>query len=148
MSDEPLLSPQDIEKLQTANLRMIAALRPDGALGRAVLYATTALHRGAVQRIHVWPHPYKGKWGVFYGGSGRASQRMDVDLQAGRGTIYTDPDVVRPDGKRPADYLYHEHERAGEGIYERHDFYAWTLEDMGSQVLDDMAEMIAEGMEG
>src|SRR5512145_1695553 len=93
-----------LQEAQAANKRQIAATRPSGTLGRAVLYATTKLHRYAVAITHVW---------VYKGGGLRASQRMKLEQGGLRGRIYIDPSAVNPRGQKPSIYGPIEEARGG-----------------------------------
>jgi hypothetical protein len=112
MSD---FSVQGLQEIQKANMRHIAAMKPSGGLGRAVMYTTTSAHRHTVSITHVWR---------YMGGGLRASHRMQVSGL--RGEIYIDPDAVNPRGQRPAIYGPAEHARGGS-----HAFYARTENEYG-----------------
>ena len=43
---------QGLEKIQAARLKLLQDMQPSGALGKAVLYATTELYSGVKGRIH------------------------------------------------------------------------------------------------
>lgn len=117
-----------LQEAQAANLRMIAEVKPSGALGRAVKYALTELHRHAVAITHVDT------------GSLRASHRMRYE-EAGasaRGEIYIDPAAVNPrTHKRPAEYGVYEHDRGGS-----HAFYDRTRDEAGPKIEREMAQLI------
>jgi|DewCreStandDraft_4_1066084.scaffolds.fasta_scaffold97844_3 hypothetical protein len=106
---------QGLQEAQHANLRRINAMKPGGALGRAVQYTTVSAHRYAVSITHVWR--YKG-------GGLRASHRMKVSGL--RGEIYIDPTAVNPRGQKPSVYGPAEHARGG-----THAFYARTQREYG-----------------
>ncbi len=108
---------EGLQKAQQDNLKRIAALKPAGALGRAVQYATLSAHRYTVSITHVWR--YKG-------GGLRASHRADV--RGLQGTVTIDPNAVNPRGQRPAVYGPIEHARGGS-----HAFYARTQREYGLQ---------------
>jgi hypothetical protein len=50
---------QGLEKIQAARLKLLKAMEPSGAFGRAVLYATTELFEGVQGRIHVDTGTYR-----------------------------------------------------------------------------------------
>jgi hypothetical protein len=108
---------QGLQEAQRANARHIAAMKPSGAFGRVVQYATVSAHRYAVSITHVWR--YKG-------GGLRASHRMRV--YGLRGEISIDPSAVNPRGQRPSIYGPAEHARGG-----THAFYARTEREYGQQ---------------
>lgn len=101
---------QGLQEAQQANIKVIAAVKPSGGLGRAVQYGTIEAHRIAVSLTHVQT------------GALRASQRMQVI--SARGIVFIDPSAVNPRHKaRPAVYGPVEEARGGE-----HAFYARTVD--------------------
>ncbi|GIK42445.1 MAG: hypothetical protein BroJett011_62780 [Chloroflexota bacterium] len=107
-----------LQELNDLNVRTIAALKPTGAMGRAVKYAVTEGHRFLVSIVHVDTGAY------------RASNRMEVT--ADRGQIYVDPGARNPRSKQlVADYAPEEEARGGE-----HAAYARTVAEINSRVLD------------
>jgi hypothetical protein len=120
----PAESIQGIQKLQRANQRMIAALKPDGALGRMAQVMTAETHRRAVANT---------PWDT---GGLRASHRMMV--QGARGEVYIDPSVSNPrqGGKKPAEYGEHLHNQGMRpGIRGgTRAFYQYTVEREGEQI--------------
>lgn len=120
---------EGIQEAQAWNLRKIAAVRPRGALGRAILYGTTAAHRGAVARTHVDT------------GALRASQRM-VMYGDSEGQVFLDGSATNPrTGQRTAAYGPWEHERGGE-----HAFYQRTVDEDGPGIEQEMASMIGSAV--
>ena len=119
-----------IQEAQQANLRAIAALRPEGAFGRAVVYAATAAHRYAVAITHVW-------W--YKGGGLRASHRIEV--QGLRARIYIDPASVNPRGERPAVYGGEEHARGGS-----HAFYERVVVERGREIAEGAMRELVRGL--
>lgn len=108
-----------IEELQDANLRKIAALKPRGPFGRMVKFIGTALHRYSVSITHVDT------------GTLKASERLDLDLDLGRATIFLDPTAVNPrSGDRASEYGVDEHARGG-----THAFFARTLRERGKRTV-------------
>ena len=123
---------EGLQQAQQANEKMMAALRPRGTFGRAVVYVTTELHRRAV---HHTP------WET---GGLRAAHRMKVkDL---RGEIYIDPAATNPrqGGRRPAEYGFHLHQQGNQpglrgGVRA---FYQYTVEHDGPAIARRGLEMI------
>jgi len=106
-----------IQEAQAANLRLIAAARPEGGLGRAVQYAATAVHRYAVIIKHVIT------------GALRASHRIRL-TGAARAEIYLDPSAKNPrSGAATSEYGPAEHARGG-----AHRFYERTLDEQGDEI--------------
>lgn len=107
-----------LQEAQQANQRRLAELKPSGALGRAVQYATATLQRHAIGVTHVDT------------GSLRASHRMRLEAGGLRGVIYIDPSAVNPrSGQKTSVYGPAEHARGGS-----HAFYARTVAEAGPQV--------------
>jgi hypothetical protein len=91
-----------IQDAQAENLRMIAALRPDGALGEAVQSVTIGLHRYLVVIRHVDT------------GTLRAAEQMEISESGLRGRVFTDPGAINPRSHRAAvDYEVFEEARGG-----------------------------------
>ncbi len=87
-----------IQAAMAANQKVIAALKPAGAFGRAVRGAVIAAHRYETAITHVDT------------GALRASHRMQVNGL--RGMVFTDPTTVNPrSGRRTIDYAFWEHQR-------------------------------------
>lgn len=101
------LTIEGIQEAQDQNIRMIAALRPDNAFGRAIQMVISEAHRYAVAFTHVIT------------GSLRAAHRMEVKKL--EGTVSIDPGAINPmTGERPADYGIEEHGRGGtHAFYDR-----------------------------
>jgi hypothetical protein len=111
------LTIKGLQEAQDRNLRLIAAMQPEGALGRAVQYATVEGFRYLTSVVHVDTGAYK------------AANRMA--LQAGAGRIYVDPGAHNPRTRRPVvEYAPQEEARGGE-----HAAYARTLALMQSEIL-------------
>lgn len=83
---------QGLEALQIASARAIAALKPDGALGRAIVYITTRAYQTAVANTVV----ATGTW--------RASQRMQVNGLSGR--VFLDPTATNPKSPKARPSVY------------------------------------------
>ena len=117
-----------LQEAMDLNLRAIAALQPQGALGRAVQVGTTMAHRAAVAITHVDT------------GALRASHRMEV--KSTRGRIYIDPSARNPrSGQLTAVYGFFEHERGGS-----HAFYDRVEREFGREILDTMADIVRQGL--
>jgi hypothetical protein len=109
---------QGIQKLQAVNVRMIAALKPSNALGRAIRFATAEAHRYLVTIIHRDTGAYA------------AAQRMGIEAGGARGVVYTDPGATNPrSGQKPVDYGPHEEARGGS-----HAAYQRTVSERGKQI--------------
>lgn len=120
------VSIKGIQELQAYNIRAIAALQPDGAVGEAIQHGTAALHRHAVVYTHVIT------------GSLRGSHRMDIEAKGMRGVISIDPRTVNPRSRqKPVVYGPIEHERGGS-----HAFYRLAVEGHGEQVMKEMGDII------
>jgi len=117
-----------IQEAQAKNNRVIAALQPSGALGRAVQYGVIAAHRGAVGLTHVDT------------GALRSSHRMEV---AGlRGRVYIDPTARNPRSRQRTElYGSYEHERGG-----THAFYARTVTEQGPSIEQAMMGLVKLGV--
>jgi hypothetical protein len=120
-----------IQEAQNANAKAIAAIRPSGALGRAIRNATAEAHRYVVAITHVWH--YKG-------GALRAAHRMKVtDV---RGEIFLDPKARSPrTGQLVTEYGPEEHRRGGS-----HAFYERTEKERGPRIAARAMQTIKRGM--
>lgn len=124
------LTIRGIQEVQAANNRMIAALKPRGALGRAVQYGTMRVHRHAVAITHVDT------------GALRASHRMRMEQRGLRGVVYLDRASRNPrSNARPYQYGVYEHDRGG-----THAFYERTVEEAGPRILDEMGREIVKAL--
>ena len=136
MSIDPSLTIRGIQELQQKNARMIHALKPEGARGRAMLYAITEAHRAAVAITHVGRYKVKGQWRG--GGSLRASHRMKYDVASTTGTIYIDPTTRNPiTNAKPSIYGVYEHGHGG-----THRFYERVIEEHGDRIGRNALKMI------
>jgi hypothetical protein len=123
------LSITGIQKLQAANNRRLAALKPTGAPGRALKWGTAHLHRVLVANTHVDT------------GALRASRRMEIVDASSR--LFTDPGAINPrDGKRTAFYDEFEEARGGS-----HAAWRNTYTSQAPYVVTRMSAMIAEALE-
>lgn len=115
---------QGLQDAQNWNLRALAAMKPDGALGQAVKTALAEAQRYAVAITHVDT------------GALRASHR--VELIGLRGTVYIDPNARNPvSGARTAIYGQAEHARGGS-----HAFYARVQSEYGYRIAQDAGIVI------
>ena len=106
---------QGLQETQRANEYNIAQMKPSGALGRMVQYATILAHRYTVSITHV------------DSGGLRASHRMQVE--GSRGEIYIDPTATNPRGALTSKYGPVEHARGGP-----HAFYERTEREAGLSI--------------
>jgi hypothetical protein len=129
------LSIEGLQEAQKANLKAINALKPSGALGRAVQFMSSAAHRAAV---------FNTPWDT---GSLRASHR--IKLKGDRGIIYIDPGASNPRSRTPpheyGQYLHDQGMIPGirGGIRA---FYAYTEQTQGDAILKQGAKMIEDGL--
>lgn len=135
MSDVTLTI-EGLQKAQKANAQMIAAMKPGGAVGQAVRYATTQVHRRAI---------YNTPWDS---GGLRAAHRMAASGLQGR--VYIDQAATNPrqGGRRPAEYGAHLHKQGMRpgilgGIRA---FYQYTAERDGPQIVKTAIGMIEKGL--
>jgi hypothetical protein len=132
MSFDVDLTITGLQEAQADNARMIAELRPSGALGEAVRTATAGLHRYLVGIAHVDT------------GAMRAAQRMEIKNRRGRamGRIFTDPSAVNPrSGTPPAEYVNYEEARGGE-----HALYTRTVQEAGSRYTRAGLDIVQRGL--
>jgi hypothetical protein len=107
-----------IQQAQQGNNKVIAALKPGSAFGRAVQYATSEAHRYAVSITHV------------HTGALRASHRMSV--QGLHGSIYLDPSARNPRSNALTS-VYGPVEEARGGS---HAFYKRTQDEAGPRIAE------------
>ena len=92
-----------LQEAQEANLRLIAALQPTGALNRVIIWATTEMHGRLTPNT---PHDT---------GALRASRR--VEIQGLEGRVFNDPAAANPRSRTPPSrydvYLHAMGERSG-----------------------------------
>jgi hypothetical protein len=111
------MSIRGLQQAQAANLKLIAAVKPQGGLGRAARYAAVEAERYAISITHVDT------------GTLRASHRIDQDGPA-RFIIHPDPAAKNwRSGSRAAVYGEVENARGGE-----HAFYERTVSERGSDI--------------
>lgn len=76
-----------LQEAQKANLELLAAMRPDGAVGRTIVIATAETHRRLTRNT---PHDI---------GALRATRRTEVIGLRGR--VYNDPGARNPRSRTP-----------------------------------------------
>lgn len=112
---------EGIQRLQRDNLKTIAALRPGGALGRAVKIATMAVHRYAVRITHVDTGALRGSHQMAFRESRRGAEGL-VDInRATRNPVHGIP---------PREYGPIEHARGAS-----HAFYERTYYEAGPEIV-------------
>lgn len=116
-----------IQEAQQANVKMIDAMKPQGALGNMIKVLISQAHRYAVTITH------------RESGALAASERMEMTELTGR--IYIDPDAVNPRGFRPADYGLIEEQRGG-----THAFFRRTVEEHVPRVFEEAKNTLFRGM--
>lgn len=117
---------QGLQQAQAANLRAMAAVSPNGGLGRAVQYALVSAQRYETSIVHVDT------------GALRASQR--IEYSGTRGTIYTDPSAINPRSRRRViDYAAVEHNRGYP-----HNYAQRTVDERGDQIAQSAAQGILD----
>jgi hypothetical protein len=121
-----------IQRLQTANLRAMYQLRPENALGRAVRWATIAMHRYVVRITHVDTSALKRSHRMSYRESDRGAE----------GLIDINPNTRNPKhGIAPRKYGPVEHARGGS-----HAFYERAYYEAGPEVLRRAGTILARSL--
>ena len=127
---------EGLQEAQAGNEKTIAALKPSGLMGRAVLYLTTQAHRHAI---------YATPWDS---GGLRASHRMEV--KGLRGQVFIDPGAVNPmqGNTRPSEYGERLHDQGmvpgvRGGIRA---FYQYTVEVGGPSMMRAVEHMLNAGL--
>lgn len=122
------LSIQGLQEVQDANNKAMAAMRPSGAFGRGIQYATATIHRYVLSIAHVDT------------GAMRAAQRQEI--KKNRGRIYTDPGARNPrSGVPPAEYIVYEEARGG-----GHAVYTRAVEEAGPRAASQAESIIKRGL--
>jgi hypothetical protein len=108
-----------LQEAQQANLKLMAALKPGGALEEAVRVGTIAAHRYAVAQTHVDT------------GALKASHRTKIESRADpMGMVFIDPSARNPRSRTlTAQYGAAEEARGGE-----HAFYEITVTRHGNDI--------------
>ena len=126
-----------LQKLQDANNRAIAALKPTGALGKALQWGVADIHRKSVAYT---PHDT---------GALRASHRMIINNRQTMGRVEIDRTATNPrSGMRTAEYGYYLHQQGQipglrSGIRA---FYEYVYERFGQQILGRVADIIRKAL--
>lgn len=111
-----------LQEAQRGNLKLIAAMKPGGALDEAVHIGTIAAHRYSVIETHVDI------------GALKASHRIKYErgIFGTKGIVFIDPTARNPRSRQlTAQYGFYEHERGGE-----HAFYEKTFNRRASNIAD------------
>jgi hypothetical protein len=117
---------QGYEQIQAANRKLLQAMLPSGALGKAVLYGTQQMQKGTTARAHVDTGTYK------------ASQTADVHGLIGR--VYTASNRNPKSGAAASAYGPYEEARGGS-----HAAYATTFsQDAPGVMVEAIKLVIAE----
>ena len=133
MSVDPRLTITGIQKLQRANAKMINALKPSGARGRAVQYGLTEGHKQALIETHTDTGALKASHRMQYGSGGAMGPT---------GTIYIDRTTRNPKtNAMPYIYGVYEHARADSGSG-GHDFYARVVRLHGKRIIAGMIKVL------
>lgn len=94
---------KNLAEVQEANLRAIAELQPNGALGQLIKDVTLDLHRYDVSIVHV--------------DTGGLKQAQRMRVEGAYGEIFIDPYAVNRNKHRPIVYGPFEHARGGEHAF-------------------------------
>lgn len=121
------LSITGLQQAQAANNRLIAAVKPTGATGRAIKYGTLETSRVAQVLTHVDT------------GALRASHRTQYAGLQGR--VYLDPSATNPRSHASIS-VYGPIEEARSGT---HSFYRRTIAEHGQRILNEMARIVITG---
>lgn len=114
---------QGLEKIQAAKLKMLAAMQPQGGLGKAVLYATKAMAEGVIQRAHR--------------DTGTLAASIIPRVSGLRGLVYTGAYQNPKSGTPASVYAPFEEARGGS-----HALYARTFQEDGLRVLEEAGKII------
>jgi hypothetical protein len=114
---------QGYEEIQAAQRKLLEALKPSGALGKAVLYGTVQMQRGTMSRAHRDTGTYA------------ASQTADVQGLAGR--VYTAGNANPRTGEAASAYGPYEEARGG-----GHAAYGTTFKSDAPGVIGDAIKII------
>jgi len=116
-----------IQQAQAANNRLVAAVRPTGAAGRAVKYGTIEANRVAQILTHVDT------------GALRASHRIQYAGLQGR--VFLDPSATNPRSHALTSVYGPIEEQRGS----THAFYKRTIDEHGQRILSEMARIVIAG---
>lgn len=130
MSFRQTVTIEGLQELQAANAKMIAALKPTGAMGKVVQHVTAAFHRYAISITHVDT------------GALRASERMTVEFGgSARGVVFVDGNNRNPHGMLVDDYAGIEEARGGS-----HGYFGRTVRERGPSALKEAGQIIISAM--
>jgi hypothetical protein len=121
------LSITGLQEAQAANNRLTAAVKPAGALGRAVKYGTLEASRVAQVLTHVDT------------GALRASHRTQYAGLQGR--VFLDPAATNPRSHALTSVYGPIEEQRGS----THAFYRRTIAEHGERILSEMARIVTAG---
>jgi hypothetical protein len=114
------------QEIQDAERKLLAEMKPSGALGKAVLYATTQMQRGTISRAHR--------------DTGTYAASQTTDMQGLSGSVYTKSNRNPKSGEAASVYGPYEEARGGS-----HAAYATTFKsDAPGVMVDAIAIIIAE----
>lgn len=119
-----------LQEAQAAANQAAAALRPRGALGRAVQHVTARVHRYATTINPV----DTGSW--------RASQRQQLSNDGLSGRVFLQPGATNSRSGGPVDRYAGMYERAGG----RYAVYKRTFEEDGQKALDEGGEIVRRAL--
>jgi len=118
-----------LQEAQRAMWRALAAVKPDGALGRAVHGAIQEFFTYKEQITHVDTGTYRGAETVQFSGL--------------RGVLFTSPSAVNPrsGGRRPVEYQEYEERRGGS-----HAAWARTDAEASDPIMRRAIQVFEEGL--
>lgn len=119
-----------LQRAQAMNKRAIEAVKPSGALGRALQYMVLETHRYIIKITH------------RITGALASSRRMSIDYGAMRGIVFTSPSARNPrSGALTSEYDVYEEARGGS-----HAAWQRTKTEVGDKVLHHGISMVIEGI--
>lgn len=124
------ISIRGLQRAQAMNKRAIEALKPSGALGRALQFVSLETHRYIVKITH------------RITGALASSRRMSIDYGAMRGIVFTSPSARNPrSGALTSEYDVYEEARGGS-----HAAWQRTRSEIGEKVVRHGISMVVEGI--
>jgi hypothetical protein len=117
-----------LQEAQRAMLKLLAAVKPEGQMGRAVYFMATQAHRYAVSVTHRLT-------------GALANSHMIVRQGMAQYLIHISDSATNPHGGKPSEYGPVEHQR-GEG----HAFYNRTVFDGGPELANRSAAYLLGGL--
>lgn len=115
------------EKLQAANRKLLAAVKPNGALGAANLFVTKSMQRGVESRVHVDTGTYKSS--------------ILADFAGTVGRVYVAANRNPKGGGLASVYAKYEEGRGGS-----HAAFANTARQDGQRVAQEGVQLIIEAL--